>query len=161
MFTKLLGYLALPLVLFLGNSSGNSASPSSGQGPDERTTTRERLIVATGKVTVQLNSDRLRGGSSDKVNESKLEPIDFQVSPNSFFTIQLFNDTLRGPEHGTMGLIWNKRATLPEPLNASANQLVIEKVSSSQSYDLLLRDGQTGFVFFNVEGNSSDYDAAS
>src|ERR1051325_5960425 len=157
MFTKVLGYLALPLVLFLSNSFGNSASQSTGQGGDERTVTRERLVVSTGTVTVQLNSGRLR----NKSDENKLESFHFEISPNSFFTILVFNDSLRGPEQGSMGLICSNSSTLPKPLNASANQLVIEKVSSSQPYDLILRDSQTGFVFFNIEGNLYDYDAAT
>ena len=32
-----------------------------------------------------------------------------------------------------MGLIWGNSAVLPEPLNASANQLVIEKLSSERT----------------------------
>ena len=30
-----------------------------------------------------------------------------------------------------------------------------------QSFDLAVRDGKTGFVFFNIEGNLYDYDAAA
>ena len=49
----------------------------------------------------------------------------------------------------------------PEPLNASSNQLVIEKLPADASFDLVVRDGKTGFVFFNLEGNLYDYDAAA
>ena len=60
-----------------------------------------------------------------------------------------------------MGLIWGNSAILPEPLQASSNQLVIEKVPSSEPSELIVRDGKTGFVFFNIEGNLYEYDAAA
>ena len=85
----------------------------------------------------------------------------FEVGPNSFFTILVFNNVLRGPEPGSMGLIWGNSAVLPEPLNASSNQLVIEKIPSGEPFDLVVRDGKTGFVFFNIEGHLYEYDAAA
>ena len=60
-----------------------------------------------------------------------------------------------------MGLIWGNSTILPEPLNASSNQLVIEKIPSGEPFDLVVRDGKTGFVFFNIEGHLYDYDAAA
>jgi hypothetical protein len=60
-----------------------------------------------------------------------------------------------------MGLIPGNSATLPAALKASSNQLVIEKIPSSDPYDIVVRDGKTGFVFFNIEGNLYDYDAAA
>ena len=41
------------------------------------------------------------------------------------------------------------------------NQLVIEKLSSDAPFDLAVRDGKTGFVFFNIEGHLYEYDAAA
>ena len=60
-----------------------------------------------------------------------------------------------------MGLIWGNSRVLPEPLNASANQLVIEKLASDAAFDLVVRDGKTGFVFFNIEGHQYEYAAAA
>ena len=67
----------------------------------------------------------------------------------------------RSSEPGSMGLIWGNSAVLPEPLNASSNQLVIEKIRSGEPFDLVVRDGKTGFVFFNIEGNLYEYDATA
>ncbi len=36
---------------------------------------------------------------------------------------------------------------------------MIEKLPSGETFDLAVRDGKTGFVFFNIEGNLYDYDA--
>ena len=46
-------------------------------------------------------------------------------------------------------------------LGASLKQLVIEKLSSDQPFDLAVRDVKTGFTFFNVEGHQYDYDPAA
>ena len=160
MFGKMLSYFTLPLLLLLSNSSGNSAPQLPGKSPEGQTGTRERLIVGSGTVTMDLDLDRLKGIDSG-TQESKRDSVRFEVSPNSFFTILVFNNVLRGPEPGSMGLIGENSRILPEPLNASSNQLVIEKISSSEPFDLVVRDGKTGFVFFNIEGNLYDYDAAA
>jgi hypothetical protein len=159
MLTKMLGYFTLPLLFLLSNSSGNSAPQSPGKSPEGQTGTLEKMIAARGNVVMDLDLNRLRGIGSGK-QESKLDTLRFEVGPNSFFTIRVFNNVLRGPELGSMGLIWGNSAILPEPLNASSNQLVIEKIPSTEPFDLVVRDGKTGFVFFNIEGNLYEYDAA-
>ena len=123
MFTKMLGYFALPLLLLLSNSSGNSAPQDSGKTPQGPTGTVEKMIVANGNVSLDLDLSRLSGSET---KESKLNTFRFEVGPNSFFTIRVINNSLRGPEPSSMGLVWRKSAGLPEPLNASSNQLVIE-----------------------------------
>src|SRR5947207_5696845 len=160
MFRKILSYCTLPLLVFLSNSSANSASQSTGKSGDEQTKTLHRMIVATGNVTMDLNLDRLRGIHSE-AQGSKLAPFRFEVGPDSFFTIRVLNDVLRGPEPGSMGLIWGNSSVLPEPLNGSSNQLVVEKIRSGEPFDLVVRDGKTGFVFFNVEGHQYEYDAGA
>ena len=160
MLRKILSYFALPLLLLLSNSSGNSASQSSGKSPGGPTGTRARLIVATGSVTLNLDLNRLKGSDS-ATNESKLETFRFDVGPNSFFTIRLFNDALRSADPGSMELLWGNSAVLPEALNASSSQLLLERTAPGGPYELVVRDGKTGFVFFNIEGHLYDYDAAA
>ena len=91
--------------------------------------------------------------------EVKQVTFPFRNEFEFFFTIRVFNHVLRGPEPGSMAL--RNSAVLPEPLNASSNQLVIEKIPSGEPFDLVVRDGKTGFVFFNIEGHLYDYDAAA
>jgi hypothetical protein len=160
MLKKTLSYFTLPLVLLLSTSSGNSAPQLPGKSPKEQTGTLERMIVARGEVAMALDLNRL-GGDHSSTNEAKLDTFRFEVGPNSFFTIRVFNNVLRGPEAGSMGLLWGNSSTLPEPLPASANQLVIEKTPSSEPFGLVVRDGKTGFVFFNIEGHLYEYDAAA
>ena len=160
MLRKILSYFTLPLLLLLSNSSGNSASQSPRKNPEGKSGTLERMIVARGNVAMDLDLNRLEGVRSE-TPESKLATLRFEVGPNSFFTIRVFNNVLRGPEPGSMGLIWGNSRVLPEPLNASLNQLVIEKMPSNERFSLVVRDGKTGFVFFNVEGHLYEYDAAT
>ena len=114
------------------------------------------MIVANGSVAMDIDLNRLNGVDSDSRQMSSLR---FDVAPNSFFTILVFNKDLRGPEPGSMALIPQSSATLPAALNASFNQLVIEKHGVDEAFDLVVRDGKTGFIFFNIEGNLYDYDA--
>src|SRR5437016_5981079 len=89
--------------------------------------------------------------------------LQFAVGANSFFPILVFNDLLRGPEQGSMALIpagVNASGySLPAALGASLKQLVVEKLSSDRGFDLAVRDSNTGFTFFNVEGHQYNYDA--
>ena len=113
------------------------------------------MIVANGSVAMDVDLNRLNGGKS----QSQRSTLNFAVAPNSFFTILVFNGDLRGPELGSMGLIPQNSAILPAALNASFNQLVIERTDWSEPFELVVRDGKTGFTFFNIEGNIYDYDA--
>jgi hypothetical protein len=154
----MLSYFTLPLLLLLGNSAGNSAPPT--PGSEAPTGTLERMIVANGNVAMDLDLSRLNGTAS-ATKEAMLEKLRFQVGPNSFFTILVFNNVLRGPDAGSMGLTPGSAAMLPESLNSSLGRLVIEKLPADAVFDLAVRDGKTGFVFFNIEGNLYEYDAAA
>ena len=70
-------------------------------------------------------------------------------------------DSCRGTPKafGAAGPSVSQATRLPLQLGASLKQLVVEKLSSDQRYDLAVRDGNTGFTFFNVEGGEYDYDA--
>ena len=158
MLRKMLGYFTLPLLLLLSNSSGNSAPQLPVQSLEGQTGTLEKMIIASGSVVMDLDLGRLNGREAGK-QLPKLETLRFEVAPNSFFTILVFDKVLRGPEAGSMGLIWGSSANLPEALNTSSNQLAIEKLPADASFDLAVRDGKTGFVFFNIEGNLYEYEA--
>ena len=146
----------LPLLLLFSNSSENSVAGSKQKSPESKTGTLEKMIVADGSVTMDIDLNRLNGISSAT---GSLDSLRFAVSPNSFFTILVFNNVLRGPEPGSMGLIPQNRIALPGALTASLNQLAIEKIDWSEPFDIVVRDAQSGFVFFNIEGHEYNYDA--
>ena len=110
----------------------------------------------------------LNGFNGDTSLVARPITLQFAVGANSFLPILVFNDLLRGAEPGSMALIPQKSgsAGVSDPgysnlpvLGASLKQLVVEKLPSDQPFDLAVRDSNTGFTFFNVEGHEYNYDA--
>ncbi len=153
MFKTIVTHFMLPMLLVFGISSATSENSATGR--DAQIGTLEKLIVANGSVAMDLDLNRLNGSTKTPQRQT----LRFSVAPNSFFTILVFNKELRGLERGSMGLVPKEAAGLPQALNASIGQLVIEKTSPGEPYDLVVRDAKTGFTFFNIEGNQYDYDA--
>ena len=117
------------------------------------------MIVAEGSVTMDVDLNRLNGISSAT---GKPATLHFAVAANSFFAVLVFNDVLRGAQQGgAIALIPQNTAALPAALSASFNQLVVEKLPSGEAFDLAVRDGKTGFVYFNVDRHQYNYDARS
>ena len=153
---------ALLLVLFLGTSSGNYAAQSDQKASTTPNGTLQKMIIETGSITMDIDVSRLNGTGSAAVTPATLN---FAVAANSFFSVLVFNDQLRGPEPGSIALVPATGVNapgygLPVSLGESLKQLVIEKLSSDQSFDLAVRDAKSGFTFFNIEGHEYDYDAA-
>ncbi|HWM26695.1 MAG TPA: DUF11 domain-containing protein [Chthoniobacterales bacterium] len=158
MLKKTFTYFTLPLLLLFGTSWENSEAQFSGKSPEGPTDTLQKMIVASGNVAMDLDLNRLQGISS-AAGESKRESVRFEVNPNSFFTILVFNDVLRALQPGSMAMLGGNSAILPAPLGAASNRLVIESTSPGGDYELIVRDGETGFVFFGIQGQEYDYDA--
>jgi hypothetical protein len=154
--------LAILLLVLLGNSSRNYAAQSMATGSDAPTGTLQKMIVESGDATINVDLNRLNGMHSAS---SRLSPLNFSIAANSFFSILVFNDLLRGAEQGSMTLIpagvnapgYN----LPVTLATSIKQLAIEKLPSGAPFDLAVRDAKTGFTFFNIEGHQYDYDSTA
>src|SRR5207245_5730091 len=104
----------------------------------------------------ELDLDRLSGDGS---LVAKVVQLRFDVAANSFFSVLVFNDLLRGPEQGSMALVPQYSIELPSALMASLNQLAVEKLPSAERFDLAVRNAKTGFTFFKIEGHQYDYDA--
>jgi len=154
----------LLLILFLGGNGSENYAAQPKQGTSQAPTdTIQKLIVETGSITMDLNVDRLNGISSAGIRPATLN---FAAGSNSFFPILVFNDLLRGVTPGTISLIATASNAigyhnLPAVLSASLNRLVVEKFPSGQDSDLAIRDGSTGFTFFNIQGHQYDYDATA
>ncbi len=156
----LIGFTLLLLLFFNPSEVGSSNSTAQKQKtPDNPsgTGTLQKMIVASGSATMDINLSRLNGIDSAT---QKSETLHFGVKPESFFTILVFNNSLRGPQPGSaMALIPQSLAVLPASLRESLKQLVVEKLPSGAASDLAVRDGKSGLVFFNINGNLYDYDA--
>src|SRR5438445_6243270 len=154
------GFMLLLLSLFASPAANSNSSVARKQTiPESRgqSGTLQKMIVESGMVTMELDLDRLSGDGS---LVAKVVQLRFDVAANSFFSVLVFNDLLRGPEQGSMALVPQYSIELPSALMASINQLAVEKLPSAERFDLAVRDGKTGFTFFNIEGHQYDYDAA-
>ncbi len=159
MLKKTLTAFTLSFLSLLGN--GWAAQPSQKMS-DAATGTLQKMIVESGSVTMDLDLNGLNGSSSLVARPVTLQ---FAAGANSFFSILVFNDLLRGSEPGSMALV--PQAEVSDPgysilagaLGASLKEFVIEKLPSAEASDLVVRDSNTGFTFFNVEGHQYNYDA--
>jgi hypothetical protein len=154
----LTGLLLTLLLLFGPPEAGSSDFGKGKTSPEAGSGTLQKMIVKSGSATMDIDLNRLNGINS---TTEKVETLRFAVAANSFFPILIFNNALRGPTLGSMGLIPQNSAALPAALIASLNQLVIEKIDWSGAFDIVVRDGKSGFVFFNIEGNLYHYDAGA
>ncbi len=162
--------LALPLFLLFASPQASGPKAFGGTRKvvqsQEHSGTLQKMIIENGSVTMDLDLNRLNGISSASARPVALH---FTVAANSFFSIVVFKDLLRGPQPGSMALIPQNPASaglsaagysaLPMSLTRSLKQLAIEKFLSSEASDLAVRDSKSGFVFFNVEGHQYYYDA--
>ena len=144
---------------FCFSASAREISRSSEKDRRTQTGTLEKMIVAKRNVTMDLDLNRLNGVGS---KESKLDTLRFQAEPNSFFPSSFLTTSCAVPCRARLALIQRNSAILPEALKASSNQLVRgENAILSEPFEFVVRDEKTGFVFFNIEGHSYDYNAAS
>src|SRR4029077_5143443 len=126
------------------------------------------MIVENASVTMQLDLNGLNGSSSLLARPVTLH---FAAAPNSFFPVLVFNDLLRGIQPGSIALALQNSSSagakasgygnLPATLRSSLKRLTVEKLPSGQGFDLAVRDSNTGFTFFNIEGHQYNYDAAA
>src|SRR5437588_6577699 len=164
MLKKILIALTLSLLVLLGSYAVQSAKARNRGGElnqkasDAPTGTLQKMIVENGTVTMDLDIARLNGAAGQTLQAQ------FAVGANSFFPVLVFNDQLRGPVPGSMALIPSRSGgipALPAALSASLKQLVVEKLPSGQGADLAVRDSNTGFTFFNIQGHQYDYNPAA
>jgi hypothetical protein len=126
------------------------------------------MIVEDASVTMQVDLNGLNGSNSLVARPVTLH---FAAAPNSFFPVLVFNDLLRGLQPGSMALALPNSSSagvnapgygnLPAALRSSLKRLTVEKLPSGQGFDLAVRDSNTGFTFFNIEGHQYNYDAAA
>jgi glucose/arabinose dehydrogenase len=146
-------HLIVPLLslFLLGYSSDNSLFRVSQPAPGPETGVLEKLIVANGTVSLELDVNRLNGIRS----RSQIQSLQFNVAPDSFLTSIAFNNEFRGLQSGSMTI-------LPQENSAKApaylkNSLIIESSSWGQPYELTVRDEKTGALLFNIESHEFDY----
>jgi len=162
-----LNSVALLSVLFFASTLKHEASQPKQTGSEAPTGTLQKMIVENASVTIQLDLNGLNGSSSLVARPVTLH---FAAAANSFFPVLVFNDSLRGLQPGSIALALQDSSltegktpsdsNLPAELRSSLKRLTVEKLPSGQGSDLAVRDSNTGFTFFNIEGHQYNYDAA-
>src|SRR4029453_7741917 len=95
--------LALPLFLLF--ASPQATAPKAFGGTRKVVQSQgqsgalQKMIVESGSVIMDLDLNRLNGTGSALQTTVRLQ---FTVAANSFFSILVFNDLLRGADHGSM-----------------------------------------------------------
>ncbi|HEX6123897.1 MAG TPA: hypothetical protein VFZ23_00850, partial [Pyrinomonadaceae bacterium] len=100
---KILLLALLPILVLFGIGLNSSITGPGQKGQEGNSGTLEKMIVTDGGVTIDLNLGRLTGAGRSKV--SRTSELRFDVERDSFFTVVVFNDELRGPQPGSMRLI--------------------------------------------------------
>jgi len=159
---------ALLSVLFFANAPDYDASQPKQNASGAMSGTLQKMIVENASVTMQLDLNGLNGSSSLVARPVTLH---FAAAPNSFFPVLVFNDVLRGLQPGSMALTLQNSfsvgvdapgyGNLPTALRLSLKRLRLEKLPSGQGFDLAVRDSNTGFTFFNIEGHQYNYNDAA
>jgi hypothetical protein len=151
---KIFAIVLLPLLMLFNNSSENLLTASGPAGKEGNTGILEKMIVADGSVAIELNLDK----NAAKRSVAKTSTLRFNARQNSFFTILVFNSELRGVLPSSMELDPQGSANVPSKLSASFGQLVLENTEWGERYELVIRDGKSGFTFFNIEAQQTTYD---
>ncbi len=126
-------------------------------GPKGETGRVEKMIVASGNVTLDLDLDRLSGSNL----RSGSTTINYSTRKDTFFTVITFNDELRGPVPSSMELEPKGTSLLPASLATAYRTFVVERAPFGGEYELLIRDSITGRHYFNIEGHEFDFDRAA
>lgn len=158
--TIVIVFLAVVGLFLLTNGTNNSLA---GVSPDKQATnsgTLEKMIVSDGSVTMDVNLSKLNGAASRTRKAEQPSQLRFNAEQNSFFTVVVFNNELRGALPGSMPIIPQNFVNLPAKLNGAYSQLVLERTAPGEPYEFIIRDSKTGFLFFNIEGFEFTYDPA-
>lgn len=154
---KIILVALLPLFGLFSSGTDHSVIGLGNPVRDGVTGTLEKRIVADGTVAIDLDLNRLSRGNF-RARTSRPSSLRFNVQSESFFSVMVFNGELRGPLPGSMGLISQNSIALPGMLNTSYRNLVVENTGWGEQYEFIVRDGKTGFIFFNIEGHEYTYD---
>jgi hypothetical protein len=142
------GFCLIAVLVFSFSEQGTVAGP---QGESGR---MEKMIVASGTVTMNLDLNKLSGSKARGTTE-----ITLNAEPDSFFKVMAFNDEFRGSLPSSMRILPGEKTELPGSLVGA--ELNLESAPFGGDYELVIRDGRTGMAIFNVEGHQYEYVASN
>ena len=110
MLKRILTALVLPLLLLFCSTVIGSSHAEKSAASQSVSGTLRKMIVENASVTMDLDLNGLNGNGSLVARPVRMN---FAVAANSFFSILVFNDLLRGPEPGSMALVPQNVMALP------------------------------------------------
>ncbi len=143
----------LPFLVFFENGANQSLTEAPVPQRAANNGTLKKMITANGVVSMDLDVAKVGGNNA----KSPTSSVRFNIEENSFFTLLVFNDELRGPTPSSMSLIAQDSPALPSKLGSSIGQLSVENLAPTEPFEMAVRDSKTGFTFFYVEGHLYDY----
>ncbi len=152
---KLILSVILPLTFFFNSSSTDLVTATDKQTADNSTGTLQKMIVANGSVTMKVDLSKLGRGS--KAKGANISELRFEATEGAFFKIIVFNNELRGPVPSSMDIIPHNSAALPSKLSAAYQHLAFEYLPWGSDFEMAIRDSETGFTFFNIEGLETSF----
>jgi hypothetical protein len=123
---------------------------------EQDTGTMEKLIVASGRLALELDLQRL-GPAGAGATRTGPTVVRFALERDSFLTVLVFDGEFRGALPGSARLIPLDSADLPSSL--ASRDLVIEQTAWGAPFELVVRDAATGVALFNVEGHEYAYES--
>jgi len=121
------------------------------------TGTLEKMIVARGNASISVDMPKLYAAKTRQTRNT----VSFEVEPDSYFKVLVFNGELRGMLPSSMSIKSADTASLPGSFASSRDQMVLESLPFGGDYELAIRDARTGFIYFNIQGQESNYDPAA
>lgn len=155
---KTLSVALLPLLLFFGGGGLDyfvSGSVAAGAGDDSGT--QEKMIVSNGTVTINLDLAAVGGSANGKGSRS--QTITFGTDRDSFFTVMVFKNELRGAMPSSMDIHPQTFPSIGGRLGTSLQNLAFVRNEWGSDYEFSIIDSKTGYVFFNIEGQRLEYTA--
>ena len=146
----------LPLLLLFSYGWDNSLLTSRSNIRRSGTGVLEKMIASSGDVTMDLDLTRIGG----EARGARAGRLGFTLERDAFFTVLVYNGELRGALPSSMNLVANGEAAVGGKFGASYRQLMIENLPWGGQYEYAVRDAKTGYVFFYIEGQTLEYDAA-
>ncbi|HNU07691.1 MAG TPA: hypothetical protein PKO33_07990, partial [Pyrinomonadaceae bacterium] len=140
----------LPFLVFFGDGTNQSLTGLGSVQTNANSGVLKKMIVARGNVV--LNVDSSMTGRGD-LKSGETIPMRFDIDPDSFFTVLVMNEMLRGPIPSSM----NIDATDSKLPASMGGQLSIESLAPTEPYELAIRDPKSGFTYFYVEGHLYDF----
>lgn len=153
LFRVVLSVLGLGLLFVIAVSLTEQETVA---GPQGETGTLEKLIIANGNAVMNINLERLN--AADSRSRTSNADIRFELESNAFYTIMVFNGELRAALPSAVGIDAGDSA-VSRSVFGTPGDLVIESLPWGGDFEFVVRDRQSDFTYFNIDGPEVEYNS--